>query len=97
MQPHGWPGNTLTLRWVPSHSDIEGNEVVDDWANGAAESSLDAVLGDHLREISFAHMTRMATEGRSAGLAKWIVDHVKSKHRYIPSKGLKLRKELRHE
>ena len=27
--------NTLTLRWAPSHSDIEGNEVADDWAKMA--------------------------------------------------------------
>ena len=63
----------------------------------AAESPLDAFPRDYLRKISFAHMTRMATEARSAGMAKWIEDHVKSKHRYTPPKGPKLRKELRHE
>ena len=55
------PGNVLTLRWVLSHSDIGGNEVADAWAKDAAESPLDAVPGDYLRETSFAHMTRMAT------------------------------------
>ena len=39
----------------------------------------------------------MATEARPAGVAKWIGNHVKSKHRYTPPKGPKLRKELRHE
>ena len=90
-------GNTLTLRWVPSHSDIEGNEVADDWAKMAAESPLDAVPRDYLRETSSAHMAIMAAEARSAGVAKWIGDHVKSKHRYTPPKGPKLRKELRHK
>ena len=87
----------LTLRWVPSHSDIEGNEVADDWAKMAAESPLDAVPRDYLRETSFAHMTRRATEARSAGVEKWIGDHVKNKHRYTPPKGPQLCKELRHE
>ena len=90
-------GNTLTLSWVLSHSDIEGNEVADDWAKMAAESPMDAVPRDYLRETSFAYMSRKATEVRSAGVAKWIVDHVKNKHRYTPPKGPKLRKELRHE
>ena len=90
-------GNTLTLKWVPSHSGIEGNEVADDWAKMAAESQLDAAPRDYLRETSFAHMIRKATEARSAGVAKWIGDHVKNKHRYTPPKGPKLRKELRHE
>ena len=87
----------MTFRWVPSHSNIEGNEVADDWAKMAAESPMDAVPRDYLRETSFAYMSRKATEARFAGVAKWIVDHVKNKHRYTPPKGPKLRKELRHE
>ena len=31
------------------------------------------------------------------GVAKWVVDHVMSKHRYAPRKGPKLRKELTYE
>ena len=79
--------NTLTLRWVPSHSDIEGNEVADDWAKMAAESPMDAVPRDYLCETSFAYMSGKATEARSAGVAKWIVDHVKKKHRCPPRRG----------
>ena len=85
------------MGWVPSHSGIEGNEVADDWAKMVAESLPDAVPRDYLRETSFVHMTRRATEARPAGAAKWIGDHVKNKHRYTPPKGPKLRKELRHE
>ena len=90
-------GNTLALKWIPSYSAIEGNEVADDWAKMGAESSLDAAPRDYLRETSCAHMTRRATEARSAGVAKWIGDHVKNRHRYTPPKRPKLRKELRHE
>ena len=63
----------------------------------AAKNPLDAVPRYYLRGASFAHMTRRATEARSAGVAKWIGDHVKSKRRYTPPKEPKLRKELRHE
>ena len=90
-------GNTLTLIWAPSHSGIENNEVADDWAKMAAESPPVAIPRDYLRETSFTHTTRRATEARSEGMAKWIGDHVKSKHCYTPPKGPKLRKELRHE
>ena len=58
------------LRRVPSHSDIEGNEVADDWAKDGAESPLDAVPRDYLREASFAHRARMTTGARSAGVAE---------------------------
>ena len=78
------------------HRGIEGNEVVD-WAKMAAESPLDAVPRDCLRETNFAYMTRKATEARSTGAAKWVVDLVKSKYRYTPPKGPQLRKELRQE
>ena len=71
--------------------------MADDRVKGVAESLLDAVPGNYLRETSFARMARMAAEARSAGASKWIVDHAKSKHHYISPKGPKLRKELRHE
>ena len=71
--------------------------MANDWTKMATESPMDAVPRDYLCETSFAYMSRKATEARSAGVAKWIVDHVKNKHRYTPPKGPKLRKELRHE
>lgn len=43
---------------------------------------------------SLAHMTKMATEARSEGVERWIVDHVESRRRY---EGQKLRKKLCHE
>ena len=49
-------GNTLTLRWVPGHPGVEGNETANEWANEAAESTGGAVPRDYLREMSFAHM-----------------------------------------
>ena len=90
-------GKTLTPRRVPSHLGVEGNEVADDWAKRAAEDQGDSVPRAYLRETSFAHMTRRVTEARSAGVSKWIVDHVNRQRRYSPPKDPKLRRELRHE
>ena len=73
------------------------NEVADEWAREAARSAGDAVPRAYLGETSFAHMARAATEAKSTGMSRWIVGHVKRRHRYCPLKGQKLRKELRHE
>ena len=62
-------GNTLTLRWVPNHLGIEGNEIADDWAKRAAEDQGDSVPRAYLRETSFAHMARRVTEARSSGVS----------------------------
>ena len=69
----------MTLRWVLGHPDIEGNVVADGWAKMAAENLLDVVLRDYLREASLAHITRMVTKARPAGVGRWIVDHVNCK------------------
>ena len=90
-------GNTLTLRWVPSHQGVEGNETADEWANEAAGSTGDAVPRAYLGEMSFAHMARTATEAKSTGVGEWIRSHVNCRRRYCQPKGEKLRKELRHE
>ena len=74
-------GNTLTLRWVPGHLGVEGNETADEWANETAESTGDAVPRAYLREMSFAHMARRATEARSTAVSKWIVDHTNCRRR----------------
>ena len=63
----------------------------------AAESVGDAVPRTHLSETSFAHMARATTEERSAGMSRWVADHVNQRRRYYPQKGQKIRKELRQE
>ena len=85
-------GDTLTLRWVPSQLCIEGNETADDWARVAAGDLGDSVPRAYLREISFAHMTRMAIEARPAGVRDLIMDHVDRRGCYRPPKGQKLQR-----
>ena len=61
-------GSIPTLRRVPSLSDIEGNEAADEWAKNTAERIRDSILRDCLHETSFAHMAKMATDARPAGV-----------------------------
>ena len=79
-------GDTLALRWVPSHPDTES---AGDWARNLAESPKDAVF---LRKTSFVYMTRMATRPRSAAVEKWLGDYVKSDRRHKLPKGSKTSK-----
>ena len=70
--------NKVTVRWVPAHYEIAGNEKTDDFARATAEggSPEDTVSDEYRWETSLSHMTRVATEARSRATAQWIADHV---------------------
>ena len=61
--------NEVTIRWVPTHHGIQGNEKADEFAKAAAGRAApccDDDVPDELRwEASLSHMTRPATEARS--------------------------------
>ena len=87
-------GNTITLRWTPSHAGITGNEQADRIAKQAAERREEKASQEYLREASLSHLTRTTTEARTNATATWIRDHCGRHRRYRPPKGGKMRKEL---
>jgi ribonuclease HI len=90
-------GCTLTIRWVPSHANIEGNETADVWAKEAATCEMDAVDKTYLNETSVAFMTRKATENRSDGTKKWVKEKSSKRTQYQPPKKKGMRKALMKE
>ena len=87
-------GNSVTIRWTPSHAGIPGNERADKTAKRAAEGREEEADHEYLREASLSHLTRVTTETRSGATAAWIRDHCGRRRRYRPPKGGQLRKEL---
>ena len=87
-------GNSLVLRWTPSHKGIHGNERADRTARRAAEGKEGKAGHEYLREASLSHLTRVTTETRAKATAEWIRTHCGRHRRYHPPKGGKMRKEL---
>ena len=87
-------GNTITLRWTPSHEGIEGNEQADEMAKRVAEGEEGSASRHYLREASLSYLTRVTTEARSEATAEWIRTRSGQRRRYRPPKGGKMRKDL---
>ena len=87
-------GNTVTLRWTPSHEGVEGNERADKTARRAAEEKGGRASPQYLREASLSHLTRVTTEARTEATAEWIRTRVGQRQRYHPPKGGRMRKDL---
>ena len=85
--------NSVTIRWVPAHSEAAGNEVADRYAKSAAigEEPVEAISEGYAAETSLSHMARFATEARSKETAEWIRAHVRPERRYRPPPGRGLR------
>ena len=77
--------NSVTIRWVPTHSGATGNEVADRYAKSAAtrEETVEAIPEGYETETSLSHMTRVATEARSKETTEWITAHVRPERRPI--------------
>jgi len=92
----GERGDSLTIRWVPGHANIEGNEVADFWAKNAAQNRGYATNKAYLNETSLAFMSRKATEARSDGTTKWIAEHSSKRSQYKPPTRKGMRKPLKN-
>jgi hypothetical protein len=92
-------GNTLTLRWVPGHAEVEGNEVADEMAKEAALSGFhgDSESRSIEKRITMAYLKRQATEAKSRGTKGWIKERTDVRRAYIPRKKIGFRKELKGE
>jgi hypothetical protein len=89
---------TVTLRWVPSHKGVPGNEQADAMAKRAAKEPLEYAYSRRItRTASLTYLARIMTEARTKATKEWIeTDTAKSKA-YILRKEMGLRKNLRHE
>ena len=95
-QELGERGNTLAIKWVPGHADVEGNEVADFWAKQAAHNRADATDKPYLNETSMAFISRKATEARSEGTKKWIAEYSSKRTQYKPPTKKGMRKPLKN-
>ena len=72
----GHRGNMVAIRRTSAHRGLDGNEVANNWAKEAAESTAGAIDRLHLRETSLSKLTRATTEAGAQSIKRCIRNHV---------------------
>jgi hypothetical protein len=74
-------GNTLTIRWVPGHADIEGNEVADKQTKRVTQNLAAAVRYEPniMKFTSISYLRRRAKEARLTGCKEWTDEHCRGR------------------
>jgi hypothetical protein len=89
-------GCKITLRWVPSHKGIPGNEVTDAMAKEVAkEPGRDNYSRQLAKMASFTYLAWRTMEIKSQATKNWIQE--RTHKAYILRKKSRLRKNLKHE
>ena len=89
--------NEFTVRWVPAHHGVPGNERAGELSRAAAKGSCpdDAVPDEYRWETSLSHMTRVAAEACTRSAAEWMRDRFGNLARgYRPPPGRGVRHKL---
>jgi ribonuclease HI len=87
-------GGKLVIKWIPGHSDIEGNEIADKEAKEAASSRVssttitpeDAIA--HIKRefdnnITKQHMPKNITRKEQVAVARWRMGYTRETHKHL--------------